>query len=112
MQPFQKDRLRRQPSEKWRGHPARARELIGAGPGRRSQRGSSRFPPRNSRQLPAGYFKGCDAGCIIGGDGTLLGAVREATRANIPIIGVNQGSLGFLTTFSPEEARATHFSGL
>src|ERR1035437_4504720 len=65
----------------------------------------------NARNLPPGYFKGWDAGCVIGGDGTLLGTVRGATRANIPLIGVNQGSLGYLTTFSPEEARA-HFTEL
>ncbi|MSU46802.1 MAG: NAD(+)/NADH kinase [Lacunisphaera sp.] len=58
------------------------------------------------RRLPRGYFKDCDACCVIGGDGTLLGAVRGAAAADIPIIGVNQGSLGFLTTFSADEARA------
>ncbi len=63
------------------------------------------------RKLPRGYFKGCDACCVIGGDGTLLGAVRGATSENIPIIGVNQGGLGFLTTFSADEARA-HFAAL
>lgn len=57
------------------------------------------------RKLPRGYFKGCDACCVVGGDGTLLGAVRDAARQGIPIIGVNRGSLGFLTTFSAEEAR-------
>jgi NAD+ kinase len=64
-----------------------------------------------NRKLPRGFFKGCDACCVIGGDGTLLGAVRGATRENIPIIGVNQGGLGFLTTFSADEARA-HFAAL
>ncbi len=55
--------------------------------------------------LPRGYLRGCDACCVIGGDGTLLGVVREAARGQVPIIGVNRGSLGFLTTFSEEEAR-------
>ena len=32
--------------------------------------------------------------------------MRGAARENIPIIGVNQGGLGFLTTFSADEARA------
>lgn len=58
------------------------------------------------RKLPRGYFKGCDAVCVVGGDGTLLGVVRAAVRAGIPVIGVNRGSLGFLTTYSAEEARA------
>lgn len=61
--------------------------------------------------LAAGYLKGLDACCVIGGDGTLLGVAREAALEQVPIIGVNRGSLGFLTTFSADEARA-HFTGL
>ena len=57
---------------------------------------TSRFP------LGAGYLRGCDACCVIGGDGTLLGVAREAGREQVPIIGVNRGSLGFLTTFSAD----------
>ena len=60
---------------------------------------TTRFP------LPEGFLRRCDACCVIGGDGTLLGVVREAAEYDVPIIGVNRGSLGFLTTFSPEEAR-------
>jgi NAD+ kinase len=66
---------------------------------------TARFP------LPHGYLRGCDACCAIGGDGTLLSAAGEAARAGAPIIGVNRGSLGFLTTFSADEARA-HFAAL
>jgi len=55
--------------------------------------------------IPREYLEGCDACCVVGGDGTLLGAAREAARWNVPLIGVNQGSLGFLTTFSADEAR-------
>lgn len=58
-----------------------------------------------------GFLQGFDACCVIGGDGTLLGAVKEAARAQVPVIGVNCGSLGFLTTLSAEEARA-RFSDL
>jgi NAD+ kinase len=68
--------------------------------------GAKKVKLSGDQQLPRGYFKGCDACCVIGGDGTLLGAVRGATREDIPIIGVNQGGLGFLTTFSADEARA------
>ena len=56
--------------------------------------------------LPDGILVGFDACCVVGGDGTLLSAAREAARAGVPIIGVNRGSLGFLTTFSAEEAMA------
>ena len=66
---------------------------------------TTRFP------IPRGYLSDCDACCVIGGDGTLLGVARESARANVPIIGVNRGSLGFLTTFSTDESR-THFSEL
>lgn len=53
--------------------------------------------------LPEGAFEACDACCVIGGDGTLLGVVQEAARAQVPVIGVNRGSLGFLTTFASTE---------
>lgn len=56
--------------------------------------------------VPEGFLKGCDACCVIGGDGTLLGVVRESALEQVPIIGVNRGSLGFLTTFSADEIRS------
>ncbi len=68
--------------------------------------GAKKVKLSGDRKLPRGFFKDCDACCVIGGDGTLLGAVRGAAEADIPIIGVNHGSLGFLTTFSADEARA------
>lgn len=88
------------------GAPALARELMSSA--RRAGlrvRSTSRFP------LPPKFLRRMDACCVIGGDGTLLGAARDAALAGIPIIGVNRGSLGFLTTFSADEARAC-FAGL
>lgn len=40
---------------------------------------------------------------ILGGDGTLLHVAAEASRYAIPVVGVNLGSLGFLTEVSMNE---------
>jgi NAD+ kinase len=83
------------------GASALARELAAqARAAGATTKATARFP------LPAGWLRGQDACCVIGGDGTLLGVVREAAAARVPVIGVNRGSLGFLTTFSEDEARA------
>jgi len=83
------------------GAPELARELIGIAKGQGLKvKQTTRFP------LPRGYLRGSDACCVIGGDGTLLGVAHESAREQVPIIGVNRGSLGFLTTFSADEARS------
>jgi NAD+ kinase len=43
----------------------------------------------------------CDLVIVVGGDGSMLGAARLLCQANIPVLGVNRGSLGFLTDISP-----------
>ena len=42
----------------------------------------------------------CDLAVVVGGDGTMLAAARELARHNVPLIGINQGRLGFITPLS------------
>lgn len=39
----------------------------------------------------------------IGGDGTLLGVVRKSFKYNLPVLGINLGTLGFLTDLKLED---------
>jgi len=39
----------------------------------------------------------CDLGLVVGGDGTMLGIGRQLAHYGVPLIGINQGRLGFIT---------------
>lgn len=41
--------------------------------------------------------KHCDLGLVVGGDGTMLGVGRRLAPYGTPLIGINQGRLGFIT---------------
>jgi len=51
-------------------------------------------------------FSDCDAIVSLGGDGTLLRAVRALHGLERPLLGINLGSLGFLTDVSASELEA------
>ena len=48
----------------------------------------------------------CDLMIVIGGDGSLLHAAHSAVEQDIPVIGINRGSLGFLTDIAPNDISA------
>ena len=39
----------------------------------------------------------CDLAVVVGGDGTMLAIARELARYQLPLVGINQGRLGFIT---------------
>ena len=54
----------------------------------------------------AGYEeigRACDLAIVIGGDGTMLAAARNLARHKVPLAGINQGRLGFMTDIALNE---------
>ena len=47
----------------------------------------------------------CDIAVVVGGDGTMLGIARELARYNLPLVGINQGRLGFITDIPQDQYR-------
>jgi len=43
------------------------------------------------------FGRHCDLVVVVGGDGTMLGIAREVARHGLPLVGINQGRLGFIT---------------
>jgi NAD+ kinase len=64
-----------------------------------------RLPEGVTRRPEASLAAGCDAILALGGDGTMLGALRVAAPHDVPALGVNLGTLGYLT-----EIDAVHLS--
>jgi NAD+ kinase len=54
----------------------------------------------------AGIGAQCDLGLVVGGDGTMLGIGRQLARYGVPLIGINQGRLGFITDIPLDSYRA------
>jgi len=60
-------------------------------------------PADVARVSRAAMAQRCDLVVVVGGDGTLLSAARAVTPTGVPILGVNQGRLGFMVDVAPGE---------
>ena len=81
------------------GAPELAKELLAI-----AEQQCSNFRITAKYPFPDDFLQNADACCVIGGDGTLLGVAEQCAKNSVPVIGINLGGLGFLTTFSGEEA--------
>lgn len=48
-------------------------------------------------------YKNADCAIVIGGDGTILKAASKCAEADIPILGINLGRIGFMTEVEVDE---------
>lgn len=58
---------------------------------------------RDTAKLDVTALPEADFMVVLGGDGTILSVVRDMGAAQVPIIGVNMGKLGFLAEFSVDD---------
>lgn len=81
---------------KSRGHQAvwAPEELVAQGP-----EDEPPAMPKGSREI--GFTDDVDLAVSLGGDGTMLRAVELASGADLPVLGVNLGRLGYLTEVEP-----------
>jgi len=55
----------------------------------------------------AGIGSACDVCVVVGGDGTMLGIGRQLAQFGVPLIGINQGRLGFITDIPLDNFQAS-----
>ena len=62
-----------------------------------------RCPPGVEAVADHAFADSVDALISLGGDGTMLGALRLVAHRPVPVLGVNLGNLGFLVEIHPDE---------
>lgn len=54
--------------------------------------------------LPLSQMEQADVVLVVGGDGTIMHAAKQAAAYRKPVLGINAGRLGFLAGLEPEES--------
>jgi NAD+ kinase len=58
--------------------------------------------PGDGLELDTGLSRDVDLCVVMGGDGTILTALREYANTGVPVFAVNFGEVGFLATIDPD----------
>ena len=58
---------------------------------------------RGCKVLGEGEAHSADLAVVIGGDGTMLAAARDLVRHRVPLVGINQGRVGFMTDIGQKD---------
>ena len=61
------------------------------------------IPEKMETQRLGDVARDCTLIIVIGGDGTILAASRQIKGLDVPLLGVNLGTKGFMTTLEPED---------
>jgi NAD+ kinase len=83
--------------------PELLRWLAGRGIEARCDEETAAYDPATAGVPRVEVAKGTDMVILLGGDGTLLSAVRAIGDQDVPLFAVNLGGLGFLTAITVEE---------
>src|SRR6187402_2746607 len=59
--------------------------------------------PGHVTATPAEFASETDLAVVLGGDGTMLSLARQLAPFDVPLVGINQGRLGFLTDIPMSE---------
>ena len=65
--------------------------------------GLSQYPALDAE----GIGNQCDLALVVGGDGTMLGIGRVLAKFGVPLVGINQGRLGFITDIAFDQYQST-----
>jgi NAD+ kinase len=79
-----------------------AERLMAAGIAVRTLAGEFSSPGAEEVPVGAGAAEGAEFVIVLGGDGTLLRAAEFSRPAQVPLIGVNLGHVGFLAEAEPD----------